>query len=410
MKFRLRSFAWLPFVVTVLVPAAAVRAQSVAVEADMGRALEVDPYIKVPQRQVWSTGVAWRWHTWSKDTTGYAKAYNYPVISAGLMVTDYSRVRVKQPDFLPGREPSKLGTSWVGFVEFDWPVVRPSRNTSVSFALRNGLGRSTRTWHRENNPENELIGSPWSVYFGAAFYAAWQTGRWTLRVGPEFHHLSNGALARPNKGVNSVGLGVGAAYCIDGEREKVPDTKEPLVPFDDKGLFLELDWRTGLKTALGEWLVDKKNQNAGRPMTYGSYSLYVAYGVSAALMYRYDRRFASGIGLDLIHEPYLGRIEVQNPERPRSVQKQSWGISARHTFYYKRMQLRVAAGPYLSRPFGHWADTDEEFGFYERIGLSYNLPWLGRALSVGYDIHAHKTKAYLTEFSLSYRLPLKRKR
>ena len=285
-----------------------------------------------------------------------------------------------------------------------------SRNTSVSFALRNGLGRSTRTWHRENNPENELIGSPWSVYFGAAFYAAWQTGRWTLRVGPEFHHLSNGALARPNKGVNSVGLGVSAAYCIDGEREKVPDTKEPLVPFDDKGLFLELDWRTGLKTALGEWLVDKKNQNAGRPMAYGSYSLYVAYGVSAALMYRYDRRFASGIGLDLIHEPYLGRIEVQNPERPRSVQKQSWGISARHTFYYKRMQLRVAAGPYLSRPFGHWADTDEEFGFYERIGLSYNLPWLGRALSVGYDIHAHKTKAYLTEFSLSYRLPLKRKR
>ena len=410
MKFRLRSFAWLPFVVTVLVPAAAVRAQSVAVEADMGRALEVDPYIKVPQRQVWSTSVAWRWHTWSKDTTGYAKAYNYPVISAGLMVTDYSRVRVKQPDFLPGREPSKLGTSWVGFVEFDWPVVRPSRNTSVSFALRNGLGRSTRTWHRENNPENELIGSPWSVYFGAAFYAAWQTGRWTLRVGPEFHHLSNGALARPNKGVNSVGLGVSAAYCIDGEREKVPDTKEPLVPFDDKGLFLELDWRTGLKTALGEWLVDKKNQNAGRPMAYGSYSLYVAYGVSAALMYRYDRRFASGIGLDLIHEPYLGRIEVQNPERPRSVQKQSWGISARHTFYYKRIQLRVAAGPYLSRPFGHWADTDEEFGFYERIGLSYNLPWLGRALSVGYDIHAHKTKAYLTEFSLSYRLPLKRKR
>ena len=410
MKFRLRSFAWLPFVVTVLVPAAAVRAQSVAVEADMGRALEVDPYIKVPQRQVWSTGVAWRWHTWSKDTTGYAKAYNYPVISAGLMVTDYSRVRVKQPDFLPGREPSKLGTSWVGFVEFDWPVVRPSRNTSVSFALRNGLGRSTRTWHRENNPENELIGSPWSVYFGAAFYAAWQTGRWTLRVGPEFHHLSNGALARPNKGVNSVGLGVSAAYCIDGEREKVPDTTEPLVPFDDKGLFLELDWRTGLKTALGEWLVDKKNQNAGRPMAYGSYSLYVAYSVSAALMYRYDRRFASGIGLDLIHEPYLGRIEVQNPERPRSVQKQSWGISARHTFYYKRMQLRVAAGPYLSRPFGHWADTDEEFGFYERIGLSYNLPWLGRALSVGYDIHAHKTKAYLTEFSLSYRLPLKRKR
>ena len=410
MKFRLRSFAWLPFVVTVLVPAAAVRAQSVAVEADMGRALEVDPYIKVPQRQVWSTGVAWRWHTWSKDTTGYAKAYNYPVISAGLMVTDYSRVRVKHPDFLPGREPSKLGTSWVGFVEFDWPVVRPSRNTSVSFALRNGLGRSTRTWHRENNPENELIGSPWSVYFGAAFYAAWQTGRWTLRVGPEFHHLSNGALARPNKGVNSVGLGVSAAYCIDGEREKVPDTKEPLVPFDDKGLFLELDWRTGLKTALGEWLVDKKNQNTGRPMAYGSYSLYVAYGVSAALMYRYDRRFASGIGLDLIHEPYLGRIEVQNPERPRSVQKQSWGISARHTFYYKRMQLRVAAGPYLSRPFGHWADTDEEFGFYERIGLSYNLPWLGRALSVGYDIHAHKTKAYLTEFSLSYRLPLKRKR
>ena len=68
--------------------------------------------------------------------------------------------------------------------------------------------------------------------------------------------------------------------------------------------------------------------------------------------------------------------------------------------------MQLAIGYYLSRPFNEYSYTTEEYIFYERIGLRYNLPILKNNISVGYNIYAHLTKAYGTELIIDFKLPV----
>ena len=125
------------------------------------------------------------------------------------------------------------------------------------------------------------------------------------------------------------------------------------------------------------------------------------------LLYRYSLKYASGLGLDLTYEPYAGRIEVQNPARPHDIGKTTIGLSLRHEARYRRLAATFALGVYLLRPLKRYALTDEEYGYYERIGLRYDFPC---GLHTGFNIHAHRTKAYAGEWYVGFRFaPRKRK-
>ena len=128
--------------------------------------------------------------------------------------------------------------------------------------------------------------------------------------------------------------------------------------------------------------------------------------MSADLMCRYARRYASGIGFDALYEPYNLDVETQKKgERPEQVQW-SFGLAAKHEVYFRRLSMQMAIGWYLSRPFNEYSNTTEEYPFYERIGLRYNLPILRDCISVGYNIYAHTTKAYGTELVIDFKLPV----
>ena len=106
-----------------------------------------------------------------------------------------------------------------------------------------------------------------------------------------------------------------------------------------------------------------------------------------------------------MYEPYNLNIETQKKgERPNEVQW-SFGLAAKHEVFFRRLSMQMAIGYYLSRPFNEYSYTDEEYPFYERIGLRYNLPILGDCISVGYNIYAHLTKAYGTEVVIGLKFP-----
>ena len=67
--------------------------------------------------------------------------------------------------------------------------------------------------------------------------------------------------------------------------------------------------------------------------------------------------------------------------------------------------MQIALGWYLSRPLNKYSNTSEEYPYYERVGLRYNLPLLNNCISVGYNIYAHLTKAYGTEIVIDVKLP-----
>ena len=258
-----------------------------------------------------------------------------------------------------------------------------------------------------------MLSSRLSVYFDATITLSYRHRQYEFFAGPEFRHLSNGGLVRPNKGINKLGIGAGIRYHLQ------PSDSIPLMrissPFEEKRVYINIAYSCGIKSSQGEWLYDANNyiwnKNNVNNIKYGQdgYQIYYYHLVSTDFMCRYARRYASGIGFDALYEPYNREIEIQNNKADRlNLTKWSFGIAAKHEVYFRRLSMQMAIGWYLSRPFNEVSNTDEEYPYYERIGLRYNLPLLNNSISVGYNIYAHLTIAYGTEIVIGFKLPTKK--
>ena len=405
-SFDMRRFASILLLLSLLLPLARpALAQGWEAGYANGRMIGIDPYIKVTRGGPIHSFEGAYIFTPRATADGYDAVYGHPRFRFGLQVVDLSRIRLKDPDFRPLAAPSRLGTSVLLFAAFERPLLRTPQGWSLDYTLAQGVSLNTHKWHRTRNPENEMLGSRFAIYFGAGLHVAYRRGGWEFRAGPDFLHLSNSALHRPNKGANAWLFQTSVRHYFDSAS---PDSLTRLqIPFTDRGFLVDVDYRLGLKTSVGEWLYDHNAERYGNPIRYGSYGLYASHGLGLGLLYRYSLKYASGLGLDLTYEPYAGRIEVQNPARPHDIGKTTIGLSLRHEARYRRLAATFALGVYLLRPLKRYALTDEEYGYYERIGLRYDFPC---GLHTGFNIHAHRTKAYAGEWYVGFRFaPRKRK-
>jgi hypothetical protein len=119
-------------------------------------------------------------------------------------------------------------------------------------------------------------------------------------------------------------------------------------------------------------------------------------------LYRYARRWASGIGVDVFYGTYDGRIREISLLRNDLSEISPWsvGIAAKHEAFFGHLSLNVALGIYIYRHMGQWAKELEK-PYYERIGLNYQFQKLGN-IKIGVNVKAHLTKADLTEVVISY--------
>ena len=125
-------------------------------------------------------------------------------------------------------------------------------------------------------------------------------------------------------------------------------------------------------------------------------------------MYRYARRWASGIGIDLFYGKYWKHVRDIDQAAERTLTHSPWsvGIAAKHEIFYHNFSMPVSLGFYLYRKMGQNA-KDVEQPYYERIGLHYTFPQL-QSLKVGINVKAHRTKADLTELVVVYPINLKK--
>ena len=76
-----------------------------------------------------------------------------------------------------------------------------------------GLACSNTIYDKENNIDNELIGSHLLIYYGMGAHVTWMfTPKFGLKAGIDYWHVSNGALDRPNKGANVLGPSLALVY------------------------------------------------------------------------------------------------------------------------------------------------------------------------------------------------------
>ena len=394
------------------------RTSAQAIEAGYGKGevLKFDNWLNkegaLKQQDAQSFWLGYIYQTHADEHCAYASDYNYPTLTFGLLVSDFNKVRLRYNPY--GTRPidydSRCGTSFVLYGSFRRAFFRTQSGWSADYTFSNGIGYNTHIYNRFTNVDNVMLGSRLSVYFDVAFALNYRYRQCEFFVGPEFRHLSNGGTVRPNKGINKLGVGTGVRYYLQ-PFDSISLTRTR-TPFEGKKVYLNISHANGIRASQGEWLYDANNfiwnKNDVENVRYGKdgYRMCYYHLLSTDLMCRYARRYASGIGLDALYEPYNLDIETQvKGERPKQVQW-SLGLAAKHEVFFRRMSMQMAVGYYLSRLFNEYSNTTEEYPFYERIGLRYNLPILNNNISVGYNIYAHLTKAYGTELVIDFKLPV----
>lgn len=346
------------------------------------------------------------------DSSAFDEDFNYPTLGFGVKVSLNHAAKMHRPatmDLGMGEEvdyDSRLGNTISFYGTFSRPFLRLNR-WEADYTIAAGIGYSHCKYNNIDAVDNELIGARWLIYFGMGLHATWHFHpQWGMKFGVDYWHLSNGAMSRPNKGVNVIGPSLGFVY--------TPYYPEILTPLgrkkeDNKYVYVEVSAGVGGKSLREEWNRTQFELPKDHPeYRKNKFATYVALSWQADLMCRYARRWASGAGVDVFYGTYYKRLRYldeldgyKSSHSPVSV-----GIAAKHEIYYHNFSLAVALGYYIYREMGHNAYLGDA-PYYERIGVHYTIPGLNN-LRVGINVKAHKGKADFTEIVFGMPIIIKR--
>lgn len=352
-------------------------------------------------------------NTLPKDSDCFAYDFNYPTLSLGLRYTINNYVKLhRSPNEAWGKAKevdydSKLGNTFSSYITFRRAIHR-SNHWKTEYSLSAGIGINSLWYNKTNNIDNELIGSPLLIYFGTGIHQSYQfADNWAIRGGIEFVHHSNGALARPNKGSNSLGTSIGIVYQPYTTKKIIYNKKAIEKKTFKKYCYFNTSIGIGAKTLLEEWQLTQFHTEPSEPnYRTGKFKLYLAYSMQFDFMYRYARRWASGIGFDYFYGSYFSRIKQMDNLAGYNIKHSpiSLGIALKHEVFYHNLSLSMGIGGYIYRYMGKYI-TDNEPRYYERIGVNYSFQKLGN-IKIGIIVKAHYTKADLTELVISYPIKL----
>lgn len=389
--------------------------------------LAMDEYVRtwLKDRQSYSLSVEAGLDTYRgafKDTEEYARDYGYPTFTVGLRYnfnhgTTMHRDAADWGEKLEVPYTTRLGDILTLYGRFDRPLFR-TRKWSGGYYIGTGVGYAFSHYDKTKHIDNELIGTRLNIFFTGGLFIDWQvTKDYALELGLDFSHHSNGALYRPNKGANYLGPFFGIKHQLGGakdfENSESSENSESLKPstphkrtsssedaWRSHPLFLEFTLGIGAKTLNEDWQQTQFNASADDPnFRTDKFSVYGAFSFQADLMYRYARRWATGLGLDLFYGDYASKAARYDQNKGDRVSPWSLALAIKHEAFYGRLSARVGLGVYLYRHAGSWAKALEA-PYYERVGLFYTLDKRS-GLAVGFNINAHKTKADFSELCLS---------
>lgn len=379
------------------------------------RLICMDKYLRRFQKntKAFSVGIELNRSALPSDSSAIDNDYNYPIVSLGARYhfNDFTLHRSPDPSWGQAQEvdyDSKVGNILTLYGSFTRPIYR-NRHWMFDYSLGTGIGYCKNKYNNYNNIDNELIGSRFLIYFvGGAHVTYHLTPCWGLSAGVEFYHHSNGALNRPNKGANVVGPVFSLRY--DPYYKEVIDKPKNFNPEFQKRLYLNFTVGVGGKTLHEDWqLTQFQTHPDSADYRTSRFHFYTAYSAQADIMYRYARRWSSGIGADLFYGSYASRVEQLDKQAGSKLPHSPWsvGIALKHQVFYHQLSVAMSLGYYLYREMGESAKIIEK-PYYERIGVHYSIPGLN-GLTVGLNVKAHLTKADFTELIISYPITLRRK-
>lgn len=259
------------------------------------------------------------------------------------------------------------------------------RGKKIEWTFRGGMGIGYATRHYERAPTwdtlNNAIGSAinnFSLFCTDLRYRV--DAHWSLQLGVNFSHLSNGAMKQPNLGINMYGAHLGLRYWPDGDEPTRIGRERP-----------RLSNRVLLQARLG--FAFNESGNADGPV-------YPTYLGSLYLSRRYKSRNKIFAGVDYSYHTRIYAFERNNEINPGSEAAHAWksAVFVGHEWLIGRLGVMAQVGWYI-----HEAVLRLD-PFYEKIGYNVYLVQRERGplkeLCVSMLLKTHLSSAELVEFGI----------
>ena len=206
---------------------------------------------------------------------------------------------------------------------------------------------------------NEVVGSRWNIYINVGLPFTWHiSSGWDLSFGPEYTHFSNGDTKFPNGGANTVGLRFGLTGKINapaketapgrlltGTENDLKDKKSAERMFYDLCIY-------------GAWRADRYLKDFQLTIINKAFA---TGGICINPMYRLNRYFSAGAGLDLMMDRSADNA-AETRHSPLSGQT-ALGLSARGELTMPFFSINLGAG------YNVLTGADDLKGFYTTYTL-----------------------------------------
>jgi hypothetical protein len=330
-----------------------------------------------------------RFHTISiqagKQTYGnqkWQKIWAYPSYGFGFSF----------PDFYISDE---LGRPFSLYGYFIAPFKRWDR-LSINYEISFGIALNWKPYHAESNPYNVAIGSYVSLFADWGLSLRYRlTKRFDLGAGITLSHFSNGAVAMPNQGINTIAPRVSARYNF---RKQEPSFKH----WDVEKYKDNWELQILLSGALKQLPIDTSTVE-GRKSIVG-----VSYGIAsldALVVRQISYKVKMGGGINLVYNTsenanveFEDGKPVKAPGDPAYYYSLSLVGSLELVFH--RLSLIIQPGYQIARKKYELQPP----AFFQRIGLKYHFT-RSENLFMGVTVRAYEFHiAIYTEWSLGYRI------
>lgn len=339
--------------------------------------------------------------TQSTGRKEWQRLHNYPQYGLGIAYFD-----------LGGAEAdSAVGSPAALYFFFSAPWARFG-NFSLNTDLEIGLSYDFNPYDPDYNQLQDVIASRVNLHFCFNLALNYKlSDRIDLNFGSELIHFSNGRTFSPQKGINLIGLNIGAAYHFNPVKNftsKIdPEYYPPLRPefiTAEKSVFNphhELQFTTSFGTVQAR-PGDFKDENGLQDTTGATGPRYMTSTLSAEYGYQFARKIKFVTGIDFFYDgsaEYLYKDIL--PQNTTFNEKAFYGQHVGFHYLIERFAFMYNIGWYLYKPF------QQRGSWYMRVGGKIGLTD---------KIDAHivlKTRnggiADWIEWGFSYKLKLRRK-
>lgn len=289
-------------------------------------------------------------------------------------------------------ETDEMGRPIAFYGYMGFPLKR-KQNYNFGYELGFGLATNWKEYDFKTNPNNITIGSNSTVYIGANLYWMWDlNSQWQIKTGLGFTHFSNGAIKKPNKGLNIVNPFVELNYSLNDRPELTKHSVEQYKTHK------EIAMHFGYTRKQEEY----KSPNKDIPSTIGTFD---AYNLSIAWLKQSTWKNKYGFGVDIGYDTQGGlSTSIDNSETV--VLNKATGFAnnfklsvyGTYEFCIDRLSIASSLGAYLYK-------TDYPHSppiIYQRIGLKYHFK---NDIYLAVLVRAHNLSvANLLEFCIGYRI------